>query len=99
MGPLDYVLISQELRYWGNFLVALGWVALTMLLCQRGWRLGPVAAVGRMALTNYLSIRSRRGMPTTKSTTTTKMVPSVKDAGFKENKDLSHLIGYAPAGA
>jgi uncharacterized protein len=51
---LDYVLVSQELRYWGNLLVALGWVALVMLLCQRGWRLGSVAAVGRMALTNYL---------------------------------------------
>jgi uncharacterized protein len=51
---LDYVMVSQELRYWGNFLVALGWVALVMLLCQRGWRLRPVAAVGRMALTNYL---------------------------------------------
>ena len=25
-----------------------------MLICQRGWRLRPVAAVGRMALTNYL---------------------------------------------
>jgi uncharacterized protein len=51
---LDYVLVSQELRYWGNLLVALGWVALVMLLCQRGWRLVPVAAVGRLALTNYL---------------------------------------------
>jgi uncharacterized protein len=51
---LDYALVSQELRYWGNFLVALGWVALVMLLCQCGWRLGPVAAVGRLALTNYL---------------------------------------------
>ena len=51
---LDYVLVSQELRYWGNLLVALGWVALVMLLCQRGWQLGPVAAVGRTALTNYL---------------------------------------------
>jgi uncharacterized protein len=51
---IDYMLVSQELKYWGNFLVALGWVALTMLLCRRGWRLGPVAAVGRMALTNYL---------------------------------------------
>jgi uncharacterized protein len=51
---LDYVLVSQELRYWGNLLVALGWVALVMLLCQRGWRLARVAAVGRMALTNYL---------------------------------------------
>lgn len=51
---LDYVLVSQELRYWGNLLVSLGWVALVMLLCQRNWRLRPVAAVGRMALTNYL---------------------------------------------
>ena len=51
---LDYVLVSQELRYFGNLSVALGWVALAMLLCQRGWQLGPVAAVGRMALTNYL---------------------------------------------
>jgi uncharacterized protein len=51
---LDYVLVSQELRYWGNLLVALGWVALVMLLCQRGWQFGPVAAVGRMALSNYL---------------------------------------------
>jgi uncharacterized protein len=51
---VDYLLVSQELRYWGNFLVALGWIALVMLLCQRGWQLGPVATVGRMALTNYL---------------------------------------------
>jgi uncharacterized protein len=51
---LDYVLVSHELRYWGNFLVALGWTALVMLLCQRGWPLRPVAAVGRMALSNYL---------------------------------------------
>ena len=51
---LDFVLVSQPLSYWGNLLVALGWVALVMLLCQRGWPLGPVAAVGRMALTNYL---------------------------------------------
>jgi uncharacterized protein len=51
---LDYVLVSQESMYWGNFLVSLGWVALVMLLCQRNWQLRPVAAVGRMALTNYL---------------------------------------------
>jgi uncharacterized protein len=51
---LDYVLVSQELRSWGNVLVALGWMALVMLLCQRGWQFAPVAAVGRMALTNYL---------------------------------------------
>ena len=51
---LDFVLISQQLHYWGNFFVALGWTALVMLLCQRGWSLRAVAAVGRMALTNYL---------------------------------------------
>ena len=51
---LDYVLIGQQLHYWGNLFVALGWTALVMLLCQRGWPLRPVAAVGRMALTNYL---------------------------------------------
>jgi uncharacterized protein len=51
---LDFVLVSEQLHYWGNLLVALGWVALVMLLCQRGWQLRSVAAVGRMALTNYL---------------------------------------------
>jgi len=51
---LDFALVSQQLHYWGNLFVALGWTALVMLLCQSGWPLRPVAAVGRMALTNYL---------------------------------------------
>jgi len=51
---LDFALVSQQLHYWGNLFVALGWTALVMLLCQCGWPLRPVAAVGRMALTNYL---------------------------------------------
>jgi uncharacterized protein len=51
---LDFALVSQQLHYWGNLFVALGWVALVMRLCQRGWRLGWLAAVGRMALSNYL---------------------------------------------
>jgi uncharacterized protein len=51
---LDFALVSQQLHYWGNLFVALGWTALVMLLCQRGWSLRPVATVGRMALTNYL---------------------------------------------
>ena len=51
---LDYVLISQQLHYWGNLFVALGWTALVMLLCQRGWPMSAMANVGRMALTNYL---------------------------------------------
>jgi uncharacterized protein len=52
--PVDFILISQQLHYWGNFLVATGWISLVMLVCQRGWSLRPLAAVGRMALTNYL---------------------------------------------
>jgi uncharacterized protein len=51
---LDFALVSEQLQYWGNLFVALGWTALVMLLCQRGWPLRPVATVGRMALTNYL---------------------------------------------
>ncbi len=51
---LDFVLVSEQLHYWGNLLVALGWVALVMLICQRGWALRSVTAVGRMALSNYL---------------------------------------------
>jgi uncharacterized protein len=51
---LDFALVSQQLHYWGNLLVALGWTALVMLLCQRGWPLRSLVAVGRMALTNYL---------------------------------------------
>jgi uncharacterized protein len=51
---LEFALVSQQLQYWGNLFVALGWTAFVMLLCQRHWQLGPVAAVGRMALTNYL---------------------------------------------
>ena len=51
---LDFVLVSQQLQYWGDLFVALGWVGLVMLFCQRGWPLRPLAAAGRMALTNYL---------------------------------------------
>src|SRR5262249_14865604 len=51
---LDFALVSQQLHYWGNLFVALGWTALVMVLCQRGWSLRALAAVGRMALTNYL---------------------------------------------
>jgi uncharacterized protein len=51
---LDFSLVSQPLHYWGDLCVAMGWVALVMLLCQGGWPLGPLAAVGRIALSNYL---------------------------------------------
>jgi uncharacterized protein len=51
---LDYVLVSQELKYLGNLLVALGWIAVVMLVCQRNWPVRLLAGVGRMALSNYL---------------------------------------------
>ena len=51
---LDYVLVSQELRYWGNLLVAMGWLAFVMLICQWNWPVRMLANVGRMALSNYL---------------------------------------------
>jgi uncharacterized protein len=51
---LDYVMVSQELRYWGNLFVALGWVGVVMLVCQAGWPVRAIATVGRMALSNYL---------------------------------------------
>lgn len=40
----------------GRLLVALAYVGLIMMACKAGWRwlTGPLAAVGRMALTNYL---------------------------------------------
>ena len=51
---LEFVLVGQQLHYWGDVLFALGIVAVVMLLCRRRWQVRPVAAVGRMALTNYL---------------------------------------------
>ena len=44
-------------NYWGSLLVALGWIGLVMLLCRgagAAQRFAPLAAVGRMAFTNYL---------------------------------------------
>jgi uncharacterized protein len=44
-------------NYWGSLLVALGWVGLVMLVCKSGvlgWAKRVLAAVGQMALTNYL---------------------------------------------
>jgi uncharacterized protein len=51
---LDYVLVSQELKYWGNLLVAMGWLAFVMLICQWNWPVRMLGNVGRMALSNYL---------------------------------------------
>ena len=48
---------GMQFNYWGSLLVALGWVGVVMLFCQRwpGSRLyQSLAATGQMALTNYL---------------------------------------------
>ena len=44
-------------NYWGSLAVSLGYIGMVMLVCLSSWldRLTrPFAAVGRMALTNYL---------------------------------------------
>lgn len=49
--------LGQQFNYWGSLLVSLGWIGVIMLLCKH--RLvrpltGALAAVGRMAFTNYI---------------------------------------------
>jgi len=41
-------------NYWGGLLVSLSWIATVMLLIRLGCRMKTLAAVGRLALTNYL---------------------------------------------
>jgi uncharacterized protein len=50
----DFRLVGDQLNYWGGVPVALGWIGTVLLLYRSGWLLTPMAAVGRMALTNYL---------------------------------------------
>lgn len=52
----EFFFLGLQFNYWGSILVALGWIGLVMLLCQRGtaWFTQPLAAVGRMAFTNYI---------------------------------------------
>lgn len=47
---------GQFFNYWGSVFVSLGYVSVVMLMCKAGMRFitGPLAAVGQMALTNYL---------------------------------------------
>ncbi len=49
---------SVQYNYWGSLFVSGGYIGLVMTVCQRGWLSGltaRLAAVGRMALTNYLA--------------------------------------------
>jgi uncharacterized protein len=58
--PIYVYLSGSQFNYWGSLLVSLGWVGAVMLLCMAGPAsragivTGPLAAVGRLALTNYL---------------------------------------------
>lgn len=54
---IDYSFFyGMQFNYWASVIVALGWVGLVMLVMKSvaGAATGPLAAVGRMALTNYL---------------------------------------------
>ena len=47
-----------QLNYWGGVAMALGYIGLVMLMVRRGWWVGVqarLAAVGRMAFTNYIA--------------------------------------------
>jgi uncharacterized protein len=50
----DYILVGDQLNYWGALFVALGWIGTVLLFCRRGRHLRALAAVGRTALSNYL---------------------------------------------
>jgi uncharacterized protein len=50
----EFLIVGEPLSYVGGLLVGLGWIGLVMLLCQRRPSWPALAAVGRMALTNYL---------------------------------------------
>ena len=51
-----FFFFGLQFNYWASLLVALGWIGLVMLLCQRGvgWFTRPLAAVGQMAFSNYI---------------------------------------------
>jgi len=54
----DFFFLGSLYNYWGSILVALGWVGGVMLLCKTGvWSslTTRLAAVGRMAFTNYIA--------------------------------------------
>lgn len=49
--------VNSHFNYFGSVFVALGWIGAIMLLCRAGaiaWLTTSLAAVGRMAFTNYL---------------------------------------------
>jgi uncharacterized protein len=56
--PVYVNLVGRQYNFVGSWLVAVGHVGLVMLVCKHGrlrWLTARLAAVGRMALTNYLA--------------------------------------------
>lgn len=56
--PVFVTLVGRQYNFVGSWLVAVGHVGLVMLVCKHGqlrWLTTRLAAVGRMALTNYLA--------------------------------------------
>ena len=54
---LSSMFFGTQFNYWGSVLVMLGWIGAITLLCQGGaatWLTARLAAVGRMAFSNYL---------------------------------------------
>lgn len=54
----DFFFLGSLYNYWGSLPVALGWVGAVMLVCRGGVLRGVterLAAVGRMAFTNYIA--------------------------------------------
>ena len=57
-SPIEAFFIGTQFNYWASLLVSLGYVGVVMLACRAGSRTAavarPLAAVGRLALSNYL---------------------------------------------
>ncbi|MCC5866988.1 MAG: DUF418 domain-containing protein [Gammaproteobacteria bacterium] len=54
---LSSMFLGSQFNYWGSVLVMLGWIGVLTLVYQSGamsWLTARLAAVGRMAFTNYL---------------------------------------------
>ena len=49
-----YRAITSQTNYWGGLVMSLGWIAGVMLLVRVGHPMRGMAAIGRLALTNYL---------------------------------------------
>ena len=53
----EFFFLGMQFNYWASLLVSLGWVGAVMLVCQSDrftWLKTSLAAVGQMALSNYI---------------------------------------------